>query len=172
MQPLNFGLTGREFQNSFNVEKYTALAYQQPRGILLRQLVEQEWVEWCDRVAQAPWKAYWKRCRLWKQQCTTPSDQPCSEGSCGNVPLAIYTSAVWGFGIEGWLMKQGRAANAPLYEILRLQEVANPRTVQHRTHLWDDKLYRGCGLQIPAEFGDLDRWLEGLWLKTTELNSK
>ena len=39
MRPLTFGLTGREFQESFNVEKYVALACQQPRGILLQQLV-------------------------------------------------------------------------------------------------------------------------------------
>ena len=36
MQPITFGLTGREFQDSFNTEKYVALACQQPRGRLLR----------------------------------------------------------------------------------------------------------------------------------------
>ena len=165
MRPLTFGLTGKEFQNSFNVEKYVALACQQPRGKLLLEQVELHWVGWCDVVAQAPWKAYWKRSIYWKQQCTTPSDLLCPEGSCGNVPLMIFSSAVWGFGFEGWLKKAGRAANAPLHEVLKLQGVKDPKQIQHRTYLWDDKLYRGCGLQLPPEYGDLDRWLEPLWQK-------
>ena len=163
MRPLTFGFTGREFQDSFNTEKYVALACQQPRGVQLRQLVEQEWVEWCDIVVNSPWKSYWKRSKYWKQQCTTPSNELCVNGSCGNVPLMIFSSAVWGFGFEGWLKKSGRAASAPLHEILKLQGVKDPKTIQHRTHLWDDKLYMGCGLQLPPEYGDLDRWLEPLW---------
>ena len=165
MQPITFGLTGREFQTSFNVEKYVALAYQQPRGKLLQELVELDWVEWCDRVSQSPWKAYWRRSKYWKQQCTTPGDMLCLDGSCGGVPLVIFSSAVWGFGVEGWLKKTGRAANAPLYELLKLQGVSNPKSVRHRTHMIDDKLYRGCRLVLPAEFGELDRWLEPLWQK-------
>ena len=159
MRPLTFGLTGREFQDSFNTEKYVALACQQPRGIILRQLVEQQWVEWCDMVAQAPWKAYLKRSKYLKQQCTTPSNELCSEGSCGNVPLMIFSSAVWGFGFEKWL----KESRKPMYKILELQGVKDPKTIQNRTHLWDDKLYRGCGLQLPPEYGALDRWLESLW---------
>ena len=30
-------------------------------------------------------------------------------------------------------------------------------------YTWDDKIYRGCGLLVPCEFGELDRWLEPLW---------
>lgn len=163
MQPLTFGLTRHEFQNTFDVEKYVALACQQPRGRLLQQLVEEHWVEWCDIVMQSQWKSYWKRSKYWKQPCTTPSDTLCVDGSCGAVPVTVFGTAVWGFGIEGWLMKQGRAAHAPLYELLKLQGVKNPKTVQHRTHMIDDKIFRGCGKQIPSEFGDLDRWLEPLW---------
>ena len=159
MRPLTFGITGKEFQTSFNTEKYVALACQQPRGVLLCQLVEQQWVEWCDIVVNAPWKTYWKRSQYWKQKCTTPANQVCVEGSCGNVPLIIFSSAVWGFGFEGWSKLDQR----PLYEILQLQGVKNPKAVQHRNHLWDDKLYRGCGVHMPPEYGDLDRWLEPLW---------
>ena len=165
MQPMTFRLTGREFQDSLDIEKYVALACQQPRGRLLLDQVELNWVEWCDLVVHAPWKTYWRRSKYWKQQCTTPSNEPCVEGSCGNVPLVIFSSAVWGFGFDGWLPKSGRSANAPLHEVLRLQGVKDPKTIQHRTHLWDDKLYRGCGLQLPPEYGDLDRWLEPLWHK-------
>ena len=165
MEPLNFGLTGHEFQNSFNVEKYTALAYQQPRGKLLQELVETHWDDWCEVVAKAPWRTYWKKSKYWKQPNVTPEDMLCLTSGCGNVPLIVYSSAVWGFGVEEWLKKTGRAARAPIYEILTLQGVKDPRVVMQRTHMFDNKLLRGCGLQLPAEFGDLDRWLEPLWQK-------
>lgn len=165
MEPLNFGITGREFQEIFNVEKYVALAYQQPRGVLLQQLVELHWEEWCDIVLHAPWKTYWKKSKYWKQQNVTPSDLLCTMGGCGSVPLTIYSCAIWGFGVEQWLTKTGRAARAPAYEILKLQEVQYPRTILNRTHMWDEKLLRGCGMQMPSEFGYLDRWLEPLWQK-------
>ena len=163
MKYINFGITGREFQESFDTEKYVAIAFQQPRGKLLQQMVEERWDDWCYIVAKAPWKTYWKRSKYWNQRCMTPSDNTCSVISCGNVPLTVYSCAVWGFGVEEWLKKQGRAARTPVYEILKLQGVRDPRTIMNRTHMWDEKLFRGCGMQMPAEFGDLDRWLEPLW---------
>lgn len=163
MQYINFGITGKEFQESFNTEKYTALAYQQPRGKLLQQMVEEHWNDWCEIVAKAPWKTYWKRSKYWNQRCVNPSDKLCSISSCGNVPLTVYSCAVWGFGVEEWLKRQGRAARTPVYEILKLQGVKDPRTILNRKNMWDEKLFRGCGMQMPAEFGDLDRWLEPLW---------
>lgn len=163
MRYINFGITGKEFQTSFNTEKYTALAYQQPRGKLLQHMVEDHWDDWCNIVAKAPWRTYWKRSKYWNQRCVTPSDKTCNVSSCGNVPLTVYSCAVWGFGVEEWLKKQGRAARAPVYEVLKLQGVRDPRVVLQRTHMWDEKLFRGCGMQMPAEFGDLDRWLEPLW---------
>lgn len=163
MRYINFGITGKEFQTSFNTEKYTALAYQQPRGKLLQELVELHWDDWCYIVAEASWKTYWKKSKYWKQQNVTPQDMLCCIGSCGSIPLTVYSCAVWGFGVEEWLKKQGRAARAPMYEILKLQGVKDPKVVLNRTHMWDEKLFRGCGMQLPAEFGDLDRWLEPLW---------
>ena len=163
MQPLTFGITGREFQETFNVEKYTALAYQQPRGKLLQQMVEERWDDWCEIVAKAPWKTYWKRSKYYKQQCVSPVDSVCPAYGCGTVPLAIYSCAVWGFGVEEWLKLTGRKARTPLYEILKLQGVRDPRVITQRKNMLDEKLLRGCGMQMPAEFGDLDRWLEPLW---------
>ena len=163
MRHINFGITGREFQETFNVEKYIALAYQQPKGKILQQMVEEHWDDWCQIVSQALWKTYWKRSKYWNQQCVTPSDKPHNAVSCGNVPLTIYSCAVWGFGVEEWLKMTGRKARAPVYEILKLQEVRDPRTILNRKNMWDEKLFRGCGMQLPAEFGDLDRWLEPLW---------
>ena len=165
MRGINFGLTGREFQETFNTEKYTALAYQQPRGLLLQELVELNWDSWCEVVLQAPWKTYWKKSTHWKQQNVTPADLPCCIGGCGSVPLAIYSAAVWGFGVEEWLKLTGQKARAPMHEVLRMQGVQDPRVVIHRTYMWDAKLLRGCGMQMPSEFGDLDRWLEPLWQK-------
>lgn len=163
MRHINFGITGREFQESFNVEKYIALAYQQPRGKELQKLVEERWGDWCEIVAKAPWRTYWKRSKYWNQCGVTPRDKQCSVSSCGNVPLTIYSCAVWGFGVEEWLKLTGRKSRTPVYEILKLQEVKDPRTILGRKYMWDEELYRGCGMQMPAEFGDLDRWLEPLW---------
>lgn len=163
MRHINFGITGKEFQETFNTEKYTALAYQQPRGIILQELVEVNWEDWCYIVAGAAWKTYWKKSRYWKQQNVTPGDLLCTVGGCGSVPLTIYSSAIWGFGVEEWLKKTGRGKRAPVYEILKLQGVKDPRVIMQRTHMWDEKLLRGCGMQMPSEFGYLDRWLEPLW---------
>lgn len=168
MQGLSFGLTGREFQETFNTEKYVALAYQQPKGRMLQTQIEARWDEWCRIVTQAPWKTYWKKSDYWKQQCVTPADYICLEKGCGNVPLAIFSCAVWGFGIEEWLKKTGRAAKAPVREILRLQGVRDPATTIHRAHMWDSRLYRGCGMVLPSEFGYLDRWLEPMWQQICE----
>lgn len=163
MKHIDFGLTGNEFQETFNVEKYIALAYQQPRGKILQQLVELHWEDWCDIVLQAPWKTYWRKSKYLKQQNATPSDLLCCISGCGSVPLAVYSSAVWGFGVEEWLKKTGRAARAPIHEILSLQGVREPRVAIRRSHMFDEKLLRGCGMQLPAEYGSLDRWLETLW---------
>ena len=163
MQSLTFGLTGREFQDSFNTEKYIALAYQQPRGVALQKLVVANWAEWCSLVAKAPWRTYWKKSRYYRQQCVDTNGTLLPEIRCGNIPLAVYSTAVWGFGVEGWLRIPVRRTRTPLYEILKLQGVQNTKSINSRNHMWDDKLYRGCGVLLPAELGELDRWLESLW---------
>lgn len=163
MRLINFGITGNEFQDNFNTDKYVALACQQPKGRELQELVELRWEEWCRIVAKAPWRSYWRKSVYGNQQCVTPADNICLEQGCGNIPLAVLGCAVWGFGFEGWLKKQGREARTPITEILKLQGVKNSCVVRNRTHMFDEKLYKGCGLQLPAEFGDLDRWLEPMW---------
>lgn len=160
-QLINFGLTGREFQDHFNVEKYTALACQQPRGLKLQQLVEEHWSEWCTIVDEACWLRYWKHSNEIQQPCVTPSDKHVSVSRCGNVPLAVYSCAVWGFGLDGWMSDGSKKGTKAMYAIGALQKVKIPCT--GRTVEIDDKLYRGCGLMLPPEFGDLDRWLEPMW---------
>ena len=163
MRYINFGITGREFQDSFNTEKYVAIAFQQPKGIKMREVVEEHWSEWASIVAEAPWRGYWKRSAYIRQPSVTPAGTSYVDEGCGNVPLAIYTTAVWGFGVEEWLKKQGRAAKSPVREIIHLQGVREPRVIGQRKNMWDDKLQRGCGILLPTEFGWLDRWLEPMW---------
>ena len=163
MQTVNFGITGKELQKSFNTEKYVAIAFQQPKSIKMRDMVEDQWSEWASIVAEAPWRGYWKKSVYMRQPNVTPSGASYVDEGCGNVPLAIYTTAVWGFGVEEWLKTQGRAANSPVREIIRLQGVREPKVIGQRKNMWDDKLQRGCGIILPAEFGWLDRWLEPMW---------
>lgn len=168
MQPLQFGLTGREFQDSFNVEKYEAVAYMQPRGAELTKLVIHNWMQWADIVEEARWFRYWKLSTYCNQAIEAPGRVPIMDwAACGNVPLAIYNSAIWGFGIEHWVAissasENGRGkANKPAREILKLQNAH--RANNQRSNMWDDKLLRGCGITLPAEYGELDRWLEPMW---------
>lgn len=171
MQPLQFGLTGREFQNSFNVEKYEAIAYMQPRGVELTKLVIQNWAQWASIVEEARWFRRWKLSTYCDQAIEAPGRVLVMNwAACGNVPLAIYNSAIWGFGIEHWVMveapapgrenKRGRV-NKPAREILRLQNVHKANN--QRFNMWDEKLLRGCGIVLPTEYGELDRWLEPMW---------
>lgn len=172
VRPIDFGLTGNEFQDVFNVDKYIALAYQQPKGVLLLEKVEEDWPNWCEIVADAPWLKYWKRSGLRNEPCITPLQQSCSVGGCGAVPLVIFSTAVWGLGIDGWLRTADtpfrplsrtdtRPVNPAVTEMLRLQGIKCLNI--ERKYLWDAKLYRGCGIQLPPELGELDRWLQPRW---------
>ena len=177
VRPIDFGIKGSEFQDVFNVDKYVALAYQQPNGILLQEQIELHWEEWCRIVADAPWLKYWKRSKYIQQECVTPADMLCLVSGCGSVPLIVFGTAVWGFGIDGWLKAPGVVfrplsrdaagrgpVNPALTEVLRLQNAKSTKT--ERKYMWDDKLYRGCGIQLPPEFGALDRWLQPMWERT------
>lgn len=171
-RPITYGIPSDEIQGVFNVDKYVALAYQQPKGVLLQEQVETRWEEWCRKVAEASWLRNWRRSKHYRAQCVTPADMCCLVYGCGNVPLAIYGSAVWGFGIDGWLkvpdvtfQPLGNASNRELNlassEILRLQ--GHSRTQVTRAYGWDDPILRSCGMCMPPEYGDLDRWLQPMW---------
>lgn len=172
MQPLQFGLTGREFQDSFNVEKYEAIAYMQHRGIEMLKLVVDNWIKWVDIVEDSRWLKSWKHSNYCKQSVWAPGEILILDySSGGNVPLAIFSSAIWGFGVERWApvatdtdggQLRGRGkSNEPAKTILQLRGVTKPNSYQ--SSLWDDKLYRGCGMLLPVEYGELDRWLEPMW---------
>lgn len=181
-------LTGKEHQNTFTDEKYRALAGGSPAGKALQLLVDEHWLDWLELVENAPWLRSWIRSPLYVKRNVRAhakaaldvagTDLPSGEKVDGasqfaqrKIARAIYSEAVWGYGMSGWLrgkhVVMGTSANtrsnSALRAIYNLQSLACPNAT--RTYTWDDKIYRGCGLLVPCEFGELDRWLEPLWVE-------
>lgn len=209
-QTFDFGLNGREIQDTFNLTKYKELAYRSPRGTRLSALVEERWSTWLQIVDEAPWLSSWRRSPHLMRSvdkafapttapgasgptatqtpdatrphapATTPFGAQVEPGHQAYIALYIYIAAVWGYGILGWLSdptkRQGdisadaRNSHA-LKSLYELQGVKRPNLA--RTYLVDDSIYRGTGLVVPCEFGDLDRWLEPMWFEVCqELQAK
>lgn len=205
-QTFDFGLSGREVQDTFNLTKYKELAYRSPRGTRLSALVEERWSTWLQTVDEAPWLSSWRRSpHLVRSVDGAPAPTPASNaptptlsapapdaprshapattpfgaqvepGHQAYIALYIYVAAVWGYGILGWLSdptkRQGdisadaRNSHA-LKSLYELQGVKRPNLA--RTYLVDDSIYRGTGLIVPCEFGDLDRWLEPMWFEVCQ----
>ena len=180
-QTFDFGLTGHETQDSFNLTKYKELAYRSPRGVRLSALVEDKWLAWVQIVDAAPWLSNWKKSRLLDSETpgATPLGARVEPGHQARIAQCLYSEAVWGYGMFGWLEpgKHGSGAgwgqalgtdsrvrsNSALRSICRLQNIKRPN--ETRKYVFDDCIYRGTGLMIPCEFGDLDRWLEPLWFE-------
>lgn len=129
----------------FDTKKYVALAYGSPAGVELARLVEAKWPDWVRLVEEARWRVNW------------PKNKPSEE-----VAKTVYASAVWGFGISGWLREghptEKRDMMRPLanarYED---QDIANsPAASMIHPEMRE--------LGMPVEFGDLDIWLETLWV--------
>lgn len=200
-QTFDFGLSGREIQDTFNLTKYKELAYRSPRGTRLSALVEERWSAWLQIVDEAPWLSSWRRSPHLVRSvdgvpasapgasgptatpdaprphapATTPFGAQVEPGHQAYIALYIYVAAVWGYGILGWLSdstkRQGdisadaRNSHA-LKSLYELQGVKRPNLA--RTYLVDDSIYRGTGLIVPCEFGDLDRWLEPMWFEVCQ----
>lgn len=195
-QIFDFGLNGREVQDTFNLTKYKELAYRSPRGTRLSALVEERWSAWLQIVDEAPWLSSWRRSPhlvrsvdgvsaptatpptltpVHSTRATTPFGAQVEPGHQAYIALYIYIAAVWGYGILGWLSdpkkRQGdisadtRNSHA-LKSLYELQGVKRPNLA--RTYLVDDSIYRGTGLIVPCEFGDLDRWLEPMWFEVCQ----
>lgn len=182
----DMSLSGRETQETFSDEKYRALAGGSPAGKVLQTLVTENWLSWLEVVENAPWLRDWSRSPLYTKksaqaqtaasQNVDGTDGPSGETVDGarwfaqrRIANAIYAEAVWGYGMSNWLRgKHARTgsdvhtkSNTALRTIYNLQGLVCPNPT--RTYTWDDKIYRGCGLLVPCEFGELDRWLEPLW---------
>lgn len=178
----DFVLRDSQFQETFEIEKYQALTYSSPIGIALSEAVEQDWNTWVSKVEQAPWLKYWARFDEALNKTGTPRGE-IAQGSekAQAVALAIYTTGVWGYGVDNWrnskLMSAksagldiyggGMQVNQPLVALLKLQNIHCVN--EARKFLWDDRIFIGCGLNVPSEFGDLDRWLQPKW---NELNNR
>lgn len=182
----NLGLSGKEHQEAFTDEKYRALAGGSPAGKALQILVDKHWLEWLELVENAPWLRSWTRSPLYVKKSAVAqgvdgTDLPSGETVDGaarykqrKIASAIYAEAVWGYGMADWLRgKHVHAgtdartkANTALRTIYNLQGLTCPNP--SRNYTWDDKIYRGCGLLVPCEFGELDRWLEPLWVEAQE----
>lgn len=183
-QTFDFGLNGREIQDTFNLTKYKELAYRSPRGSRLSALVEERWLNWVQTVDEAPWLSNWRHSPHLVRSvddtshhapATTPFGAQVEPGHQAYIALYTYVAAVWGYGILGWLSdpKQCRgdiSADArtshALKSLYELQGVKKPNLA--RTYLVDDSIYRGTGLIVPCEFGDLDRWLEPMWFEACQ----
>lgn len=182
----DLGLSGKEHQEAFTDEKYRALAGGSPAGKTLQILVDAHWLEWLELVENAPWLRSWTRSPLYVKKSAVAqgvdgTDLPSGEMVAGaarykqrKIASAIYAEAVWGYGMADWLRgKHVHAgtdartkANTALRTIYNLQGLTCPNPSRNFT--WDDKIYRGCGLLVPCEFGELDRWLEPLWVEAQE----
>lgn len=183
-QTFDFGLNGREIQDIFNLTKYKELAYRSPRGSRLSALVEERWLDWVQTVDEAPWLSNWRRSPHLVRSvddtshhapATTPFGALIEPGHQAYIALYTYIAAVWGYGILGWLSDprkrkgdlsvDARTSHA-LKALYELQGVKKPNLA--RTYLVDDSIYRGTGLIVPCEFGDLDRWLEPMWFEVCQ----
>lgn len=190
-QTFDFGLNGREIQDTFNLTKYKELAYRSPRGTRLSALVEGRWSDWLQTVDEAPWLSNWRRSPHLvrsvdgvlapapnphkRAPATTPFGAQAEPGHQAYIALYIYVAAVWGYGILGWLSdttkRQGDIGadtqnSHALKSLYELQGVKRPNIA--RTYLIDNSIYRGTGLIVPCEFGDLDRWLEPMWFEVCQ----
>ena len=104
-QTFDFGLTGHETQDNFNLTKYKELAYRSPRGIRLSALVEDKWLDWVQIVDEAPWLTNWKRSRLLDLETpgVTPLGVRVEPGHQALIAQCLYSEAIWGYGIFRWL---------------------------------------------------------------------
>lgn len=156
----------------YNIEKYKSLAGGNPRGILLRTMVDQEYVHWLEIVETAPWLRNWGRSSLYdcenapRSHCCDPSGNLIKQGyrfQHYRIANAVYATTVWGFGMCNWTDTDAYGA------MIRLQGLSAPNKL--RQYMFDSRLRQTCGINMPLEVGELDKWLEPLWLRTY-INSK
>lgn len=157
-------------QNEVDELKYQALAYSTSSGLELADKVEENWLKWVEKVEHAPWLRNWSRSDLYQRPGCSPRGARC-ENSAAAIASVIYATFVWGMGIDKWLHFPKNVpmhdpdtridTNEPMKRMLHYQNVRCPSAA--RTYMWDEVLYRGCGMQMPIEFGELDRWLQPMW---------
>lgn len=168
----DMGLTGREVQDEFSAAKYKAMVGGNPQGRELIRLADEHWSDWLIKVSNAPWLRNWQRSQLYSSKVDdmyTPLGRKVGDSRLAirhnRIAEAIYATAVWGFGMDNWLNTKNTQRGPAMQTILKMQRVRYPNAA--RTYMWDGPIYRGCGIFIPCEYGDLDRWLAPLWEEAT-----
>lgn len=128
-----------------DTRKYIALAYGSPAGIELAKLVDERWNDWISIVERAPWRNNWSEIR-----------------DSGKVARSIYVSAVWGFGILGWLRSERLTPHGEMMApLLKAQERERVPDMLYNPTYYHPNLRQS---KVPWEYGDLDIWLETLWI--------
>ena len=173
-------------QESINTDKYRALAYlTNPQGNMMLRKVNDRWYEWINIVSTAPWLRHWSKSYLLNsnEYAHNPAGQPTERNKCvatiGNrtvdvasISHKIFIDAVWGFGIEDWLRYpwgiDGNKQQYPTIVATILDAQGLTQLPISRKQMWDRPIYMGCGLEIPPEFGVLDRWLDKLWYEVLD----
>lgn len=121
---------------NFTDTKYKALVGGNPQGLILRDFVVDRWVSWHDTASRSRWFYRWK--------CNPE-----------HVPLRVFAETMWGFGMQDWLNTGGPVDVMRHFDRLRGYKVS----------MFDRDIYESCGLMLPPEVADLDRWLEPLWIR-------
>lgn len=148
---------------AFSEEKYVALAMGTTNGKILSSLVTEQWYSWLDIVENAIWLTNWIHSDIYEYNddyyVCVPSgtDVISHKWRRAKIASTIYASAVWGYGLSGWLRKHDY--NSPLYTILKAQN----NTSIYRNNVCDPYIQN---IKIPWEYSTLDKWLEPLWQQT------
>ena len=148
----------------FNSIKYQALAYMvQPYGPKLAEAVEDDWLTWLKTIEKAKWLKRWRHYLSTHSSYATPKgnllELSTFDAQLNSIALLLYSNAVWGFGIEDWL-KRANPKKVTTIESLNnsVSKLFTP------SNFFDQQILKRTNLLIPQEYGDLDRWLEKLWL--------
>ena len=150
---------GHTIHDSINVEKYKALAYMSPKGSLLYSKVLKNWNTWINKVADAPWLRQWTRSKLWGLRGSLPSGCDIDwigEVEVSQIALGIYVEAVWSIGIENKINDSK----------FLLEHMNKLRGARCSTFMWDPD-FQKKNILVPSEIGELDKWLEPMWLECT-----
>ena len=156
--------------SKFSVDKYIAIAYGSPVGSVMLNMVEERWPEWLKIVDDAPWLRNWVKSDLYSKRVEdTPFEYQASgvyQDQHSAIANALFVEAVWGFGFIGWYdpdssvdgvrLKIGPASRT-IYSLQGLH-AANPLRQFQWSPLYDEVL-------LPYEFGELNDWLEPIWVE-------
>lgn len=157
----HMGLTMYEGVSAFNTDKYIHIAGRNPLGLAMLDRIEKNWIQWVEKVEHSDWLRNWKRSPHYNKAGTSPAGASVEDYyKHSAVATTIFTLAVWGIGVDGWLRTPSKN-NKHIHDAFhKAQGVTKPSAA--RTYDCDPVYYNCCGLFIPYELGELDRWIESV----------